>query len=71
MMVAKCRILSIIDKASREYMAPAVARELKSDDALAALAELFVTRGRPRTSGPTMARSLSPRRCRSSWRRSA
>ena len=41
------RILSIIDEASRECMALPVARKLKSDDVLAALAELFVTRGPP------------------------
>ena len=42
----KVRILSIIDKASRELLAPSVARRLRSGDVLAALAELFVT-GRP------------------------
>src|SRR3546814_14561632 len=41
------RILSIIDEASRECMALPVARKLKSDDVLAALAELFVPRGPP------------------------
>ena len=34
-------------EASRECMALPVARKLKSDDVLAALAELFVTRGPP------------------------
>ncbi|MEW6150333.1 MAG: IS3 family transposase, partial [Pseudomonadota bacterium] len=43
----KYRILSIIDEASRECLALPVARKLKSDDVLAALAELFVTRGPP------------------------
>ena len=43
----KYRILSIIDEASRKCMALPVARRLKSDDVLAALAELFVTRGPP------------------------
>ena len=43
----KYRILSIIDEASRECMALPVARKLKSDDVLAVLAELFVTRGPP------------------------
>ena len=43
----KFRILSIIDEASRECLALPVARKLKSDDVLAALAELFVTRGPP------------------------
>src|SRR5690606_28441979 len=43
----KYRILSIIDEARRECLALPVARKLKSDDVLAALAELFVTRGPP------------------------
>ncbi|QUM71481.1 IS3 family transposase [Sphingopyxis granuli] len=43
----KYRILSIIDEASRECLALPVARKLRSDDVLAALAELFVTRGPP------------------------
>ncbi|WP_168454868.1 IS3 family transposase [Sphingopyxis microcysteis] len=43
----KYRILSIIDEASRECLALPVARKLKIDDVLAALAELFVTRGPP------------------------
>ncbi|MCZ8171506.1 MAG: IS3 family transposase [Novosphingobium sp.] len=43
----KFRILSIIDEASRECLALPVARKLKSEDVLAALAELFVTRGPP------------------------
>lgn len=43
----KYRILSIIDEASRECVALPVARKLKSDDVVTALAELFVTRGRP------------------------
>jgi transposase InsO family protein len=37
----------IIDEASRECLALVVARKLKSDDILAALAELFVSRGLP------------------------
>lgn len=40
-------ILSIIDEASRECLALPVARRLRSDDVLAVLAELFVTRGPP------------------------
>ncbi|PZP09962.1 MAG: IS3 family transposase, partial [Sphingomonas hengshuiensis] len=43
----KYRILSIIDEAGRECLALPVARKLKSDDVLAALVELFVTRGPP------------------------
>ena len=43
----KFRIVSIIDEASRDYLAMRVARSLTSDDVLAALAELFVTRGPP------------------------
>ena len=43
----KFRILSIIDAASRECLALPVARRLRSEDVLAALAELFVTRGPP------------------------
>ena len=43
----KFRILSIIDEASRECLALPVARRLRSEDVLAALAELFVTRGPP------------------------
>ncbi|MBB3775409.1 transposase InsO family protein [Erythromicrobium ramosum] len=43
----KFRILSIIDEASRECLALPVGRWLRSEDVLAALAELFVTRGPP------------------------
>ena len=43
----KFRILSIIDEASRECLALPVARRLRSQDVLAALADLFVTRGPP------------------------
>ena len=43
----KFRILSIIDEASRECLALPVARRLRSEDVLGALAELFVTRGPP------------------------
>lgn len=41
------RILTIIDEASRECLALIVARQLKHDDVLAALADLFVSRGPP------------------------
>jgi putative transposase len=40
-------ILTIIDEASRECLALIVARQLNHDDVLAALAELFITRGPP------------------------
>jgi len=43
----KFRIPSIIDEASRECLTSPVARGLRSEDVLAALAELFVTRGPP------------------------
>jgi len=43
----KFRILAIIDEASRECLALIVARKLRSEDVLAALAELLVTRGPP------------------------
>jgi putative transposase len=43
----KFRILSIIEEASRECFALPVARRLRSEDVLAALAELFVTRSPP------------------------
>ena len=43
----KFRILTIIDEASRECLALVVARQLKHEDVLAALADLFVTRGPP------------------------
>lgn len=43
----KFRILSIIDEASRECLALPVARRLRSQDVLAALADLFLTRGPP------------------------
>jgi transposase InsO family protein len=41
------RILTIIDEASRECLALAVARQLRHEDVLAALAELFIDRGPP------------------------
>lgn len=43
----KFRILTIIDEASRECLALIVARQLKHEDVLAALADLFITRGPP------------------------
>ena len=43
----KFRILTIIDEASRECLAQIVARKLKPEDVLAALAELFIARGPP------------------------
>ncbi|MBG6116365.1 transposase InsO family protein [Sphingobium sp. JAI105] len=43
----KFRILTIIDEASRECLALIVARQLKHEDVLAALADLFIARGPP------------------------
>ena len=43
----KFRILTIIDEASRECLALIVARRLKHEDVLAALADLFIERGPP------------------------
>ncbi|NTZ43178.1 IS3 family transposase [Altererythrobacter sp. SALINAS58] len=43
----KFRILTIIDEASRECLALVVARKLKHQDVLTALADLFVSRGPP------------------------
>lgn len=43
----KFRILAIVDEASRECLALIVARKLRNEDGLAALAELFVTHGPP------------------------
>ena len=43
----KFRILTIIDEASRECLALVVARRFRHEDVLAALAELFITRGPP------------------------
>jgi putative transposase len=41
----KFRILTIIDEASRECLALVVARQLRHEDVLAALAEVFIARG--------------------------
>jgi putative transposase len=43
----KFRILTIIDEASRECLALIVARQLRHEDVLAALADLFIARGPP------------------------
>ena len=43
----KFRILTIIDEVSREFIALIVARLLRHEDVLAALAELFFTHGPP------------------------
>jgi len=43
----KFRILTIIDEASRECLALVVSRQLRHEDVLAALAELFIERGPP------------------------
>jgi putative transposase len=41
------RILTIVDEASREYLALVVARQLRHKDVLATLAGLFINRGPP------------------------
>ncbi len=41
------RILTIIDEASRECLALVVSRQLRHEDVLAALADLFIERGPP------------------------
>ena len=46
-MVATFRIPTLIDEASRECLALVVARQLKHEDVMAILAELFVMRGPP------------------------
>ncbi|TZG25731.1 IS3 family transposase [Sphingomonas montanisoli] len=43
----KFRILTIIDEASRECLALVVSRQLRHEDVLAALADLFIDRGPP------------------------
>ncbi|WP_309703252.1 MULTISPECIES: IS3 family transposase [unclassified Sphingomonas] len=43
----KFRILTIIDEASRECLALIVSRQLRHEDVLAALADLFIERGPP------------------------
>jgi putative transposase len=43
----KFRMLTVIDESGRECLAIVVARRLGSDDVLAALTDLFVTRGPP------------------------
>ena len=43
----KFRILTIIDEASRECLTLIVARQLRHEDVLAALADLFIARGPP------------------------
>lgn len=43
----KFRIRTIIDEASRECLALVVARQLKHEDVLAALTDLFISRGPP------------------------
>lgn len=43
----KFRILTIIDEASRECLALVVARQLREQDVLATLAELFIDQGPP------------------------
>lgn len=55
------RMLTVIDELTRECLALPAARRLNSDDVLAVLADLFLRRGSPGTSGQTTALS-SPRR---------
>lgn len=61
-MAANAIYLSIIDEASRECTTPRW-RTSSGDDVLAALAELFVTRGPPAHIRSDNGRSLSRRRC--------
>ena len=56
----KFRILTIIDEASRRCMALVVSRQLRHEDVLGALADLFIDRARQRISGRTRAASSSP-----------
>ena len=56
----KFRILTIIDEASRECLALVVARQIKHEDVLAALADQFIARGPPPISG----RITAPSWCR-------
>ena len=65
------RILTIIDEASRECLALVVARQLRHEDVLAALAELFVTRGPPAHIRSDTAPNLSPMPSRNGSARSA
>lgn len=67
----KFRILTIIDEASSECLALIVARQLKHEDVLAALADLFIARGPPAHIRSIMAASLSPSRSRNGSGRSA
>ncbi len=67
----KFRILTIIDEASRECLALIVARQLKHEDVLAALADLFIARGPPANIRSDNGSELSRQRSRNGWRRSA
>ncbi len=63
--------LTIIDEASWECLDLAVARRLKHEDVLAALADLFITRGPPAHTRSDNAANLSRRQSRNGSRRSA
>lgn len=63
----KFRILPIIDEASRECLALPVARRLRSEDVLAALAELFVTCGPQAHIRSDNVLNLSPRPSNNGW----
>lgn len=62
--VRRFRILSVSHEASRECLALPVARRLRSEDVLAALAELFVIRGPPAHIRSDNGPNLSPMPCR-------
>lgn len=67
----KFRILAIIDEFSRECLALIVARKLKHEDVLAALAELSFWGGPPAHIRPITAANSSLARPGNGWRRSA
>lgn len=57
------RMLTVINENSRQCLAIYVQRELKSDDVLVVLTELFQRHARLITSGRTMVMSLAPMLC--------
>ena len=67
----KYRMLNVIDEFTHECLAIRVARKLKAIDVIDVLSDLFILRGMPAISGPTMGRSSSPRPCRRGLQRSA
>ena len=60
----KYRMLNVIDEFTHECLAIRINRKLKAIDVIDVLSDLFILRGCPATSVPTMARSLSPKPCR-------